>query len=504
MLGFDNKIRRFTPLAGKTWNLIASDVGRPFSDLKLNFSMQGVDLDLEEMVAQVAETMEPREVEVQDRHGRWFRLQVRPYKTADGKIDGAVLALVDIDALILSLKEVEASKADAEKANRAKDLFLATLSHELRTPLTAILSWSEMIESGKLDAEKIKRAGTIIRDCGKAQAALIDDLLDVSRIIVGKLVLEMREVHPELIISKAIESVLSTANKKFIKIETYFDPQAGTVMADPARLQQVFSNLLTNAIKFSSPHSKVVVRLEKAKDHEGEKAKTMIKVIDSGKGISAEFLPHIFDSFSQEDSSSIRVHGGLGLGLAIMRSLVELHGGSVQAESPGEKLGATFTVILPRKSDFKSSGQMSHEEEAETQQIEISQVRLDGLKVLVVEDEDSTREVFMEMLTSFGAVVATTASAKEALEVFQKLKPDIIVSDISMPGEDGYSLIRKIRLLGSAQGGNIPAVAVTAHAGSEDVQRALSAGFQSHVAKPVNSIHLANVIARVAAKKIGK
>ncbi|MBC7690197.1 MAG: response regulator [Methylotenera sp.] len=503
MLGFDNKIRRFTPLAGSTLNLIPSDVGRPFSDMKLNFSMQGVDLNLEEMVSQVAETMEPREVEVQDRRGRWFRLQVRPYKTSDGKIDGAVLALVDIDALILSFKEVEASKAEAEKANRAKDLFLATLSHELRTPLTAILSWAEMIESGNLGAEKIRRAGAIIRDCGKTQAALIDDLLDVSRIIVGKLALELREVQPEDMICKAIESVLSMAKKKTIQIETYFDPQAGTVMADPVRLQQVFLNLLTNAIKFSSPHSKVMVRLEKVKDQGGEKAKVMIKVIDSGKGINPEFIPHLFNSFSQEDSSSIRVHGGLGLGLAIVRSLVELHGGSIHAESPGEKLGATFTVTLPRKSEFTSSEQMKREEENKTHQPQISQVRLDGLKVLVVEDEDATREVFTEMLTFFGAVVTPAASAKEALAVFQNSKPDVLLSDISMPGEDGYSLIRKIRALRPAQGGNIPAIAVTAHAGPEDIRAVLSAGFQSHVAKPVDSVHLATIIARVAATRVG-
>ena len=504
MLGFDNTIRRFTPLAGKALNLIPTDVGRPLSDLKLNFSIHGVDLDLEQMVSDVAETMEPREVEVQDRRGRWFRLQVRPYKTSDGKIDGAVLALVDIDALILSFKEVEASKAEADKANRAKDLFLATLSHELRTPLTAILSWAEMLESGKLDAEKVKHAGATIRDCGKTQAALINDLLDVSRIIAGKLALEMREVRPEVIISKAIESVLSTADKKSIQIETFFDPLVGTVMADPLRLQQVFLNLLTNAIKFSSPHSKVMVRLEKVKDLEGVKAKAMIQVIDSGKGIAPEFLPHIFDSFSQEDNSSVRVHGGLGLGLAIVRSLVELHGGSIQAESPGEKLGATFTIILPRKSDFKTSEFMSREKEAESHQKELGQVRLDGLKVLLVEDEKAAREAFTEMLTSFGAVVKAATSAREALEAFQQFKPDVLVSDISMPDEDGYSLIRKIRALRPARGGNIPAIAVTAHAGSEDIQRALSAGFQSHVAKPVDSVHLANVIARVAARKVGE
>jgi two-component system CheB/CheR fusion protein len=501
MLGFDHRIRRFTPLAGKALNLIPADVGRPLSDLKLNFSTQGVELDLQQMVSEVAETLEPREVEVQDRKGRFFRLQVRPYKTADGKIDGAVLALVDIDALIQSLKELNDAKRAADKANRAKDLFLATLSHELRTPLTAILSWGEMLESGKLDAEKIKRAGQIIKDCGKTQATLIDDLLDVSRIIVGKLSLEMREVHPEVIILKAIDAVRSTADTKSIQIETSFDSQAGTVMADPLRLKQIFLNLLTNAVKFSSAHSKVIVRLEKGDDHDGEKAKVLIKVIDSGKGITPEFLPHIFDSFSQQDSSSVRVHGGLGLGLAIVQSLVELHGGSIQAESPGKDLGAVFTIILPRKSAYNSRDVQSRDEKEKTTQIKTDQVRLDGLRVLVVENEPSAREAFMEMIQSFGAEVKTAASAKEALEVFQDYGPDVLVSDIAMPDEDGYNLIRKIRALKATRGGDVPAVAVTAHAGKEDIERALSAGFQSHVSKPVNSVHLANVIATVAAKK---
>ncbi|MEO5969962.1 MAG: CheR family methyltransferase, partial [Bdellovibrionia bacterium] len=504
MLGFDGRIRRFTPLAGKALNLIPADIGRPLSNLKLNFSNQGIELDLEQLVSEVAETMEPREIEVQDRKGRWFRLQVRPYKTADGKIDGAVIAFVDIHALIQSLKEVGVAKAAAEKANRAKDLFLATLSHELRTPLTAILSWAEMLESGNLDPGKIKRAGEIIKDCGKTQAALIDDLLDVSRIIVGKLSLEMREVHPEVIICKAIDSVRSTADKKSIQIETSFARQAGTVMADPLRLKQVFLNLLTNAVKFSSPNSKVIVRLENLKDAEGVKAKALIKVIDSGKGIASEFLPHIFDSFSQQDSSSIRVNGGLGLGLAIVQSLVELHGGTVHAESPGKDLGAIFTVILPRKSAYKAYDDQSRSEKEKTHQIEMSQVRLDGLRVLVVEDEPRTREAFMEMLQTFGALVKTAASAKEAIEVFQDYGPDVLVSDIAMPDEDGYSLMRKIRALKPAQGGNVPAVAVTAHAGKEEIQRALSAGFQSHIAKPVDSVHLANVIAKAASKKPSK
>ena len=504
MLGHDRRIRRFTPLAGKALNLIQTDVGRPLSDLRLNFTAPGIVLNLEQMVSEVIETMEPQEIEVQDYRERWFRLQVRPYKTLDGKIDGAVLALVDIDFLKQSLKEVKAAKTEAEKANRAKDLFLATLSHELRTPLTAILSWAQMLQTGKLDAEKILRAGRMIEDCGKTQASLINDLLDVSRIIMGKLSLEMKEVNPEEIIVKAIDSVRPTADKNSIRIETAFDPRAGTVMADPLRLQQVFLNLLTNAIKFSSPNSIVFVKLEKSNGPAGEIAKVLIAVSDSGKGISSEFIPHIFDSFSQEDNSSVRVHGGLGLGLAIVRSLVELQGGSITAESPGENQGATFTVILPKKSGHKSSETKKNEEDAKTHQTELGHVRLVGLRLLVVEDEASTREAFTEMLQSYGAEVKTASSAREALKAFEQYNPDVLVSDIAMPNEDGYSLIRKIRALGPKRGGNTPSIAVTALAGEEDIQRALSSGFQSHVAKPVDFVKLANVIATLARNKSKK
>lgn len=501
MLGSDQRIRRFTPLAGKALNLIQADIGRPLSDLKVNFTTNGVGLNLEQMISEVADSMEPREVEVQDRHGRWFRLQARPYKTSEGRIDGAVLALVDIDALINSLTQLKAANTEVERANRAKDLFIATLSHELRTPLTAILSWAEMLVTGKLDTNKVIYAGEVIRDCGNAQVALINDLLDVSRIILGKLSLQMRDVHPEVIISKAIESVRSTANKKSIHIETAFDSQAGTVVADPSKLQQVFLNLLTNAVKFSSPNSKVLVRLEKVKDHEGQKAKVMIKVVDSGKGITPEFLPHVFDSFSQADCSSIRVHGGLGLGLAIARNLVELHGGNIKAESPGEAGGSTFTITLPKTPDSKLSEDQDRQKDWENYYLEMSRIRLDKLRVLIVEDEMGAQEAFMEMLQTFGAIVKVASSVKEAFEIFQKEPPDVLVSDIAMPGEDGYSLIRKIRALRPEQGGNTPAIALTAYGGAEDMQKALTAGFQYRVAKPIDSVDLANLVAKAATEK---
>jgi two-component system CheB/CheR fusion protein len=504
MLGDDRKVRRFTPLAAKALNLIPTDVGRPLSDLKLNFIAPGGNLDLEEMVSETIETMIPQEIEVQDRKGRWFRLQVRPYKTIDNKIDGAVLAFVDIDNLKQTLNQGKEARSEAEKANRAKDLFLATLSHELRTPLTAILSWAQILGSGKLDAEKSKKAAEVIEESGKIQAKLIDDLLDVSRIIVGKLSLEIHEVDPTSIVLSAIEAVSSKAKAKSIQIETFFMPQVGIVMADPVRLQQVFWNLLTNAIKFSAPESKISIRVERITDKDGEKAKAMIQVSDSGKGIDPEFLPQIFDRFSQEDSSSSRVHGGLGLGLAIVRNLVELHGGTIQAESPGNKLGATFTVILP----IKAAQSLLKPPTVQTNPLKNpitgggASVKLDGIHVLVVDDEANTREAFEELLRSFGAEVRTAGSAKEGFNKFLQFKPDVLVSDIAMPEEDGYSLILKIRALDKSSGGSIPALAMTAYAGQDDIKRALSAGFQAHLAKPVDGQHLAKTIAKLATKSI--
>ncbi|MDZ4676568.1 MAG: chemotaxis protein CheB [Oligoflexia bacterium] len=502
MLGADRRVRRFTPLAGKALNLIATDVGRPLSDLKLNFTAPGGELDLEMMVSDAIDSMKSQELEIQDRKGHWFRLQVRPYKTVDNKIDGAVLALVDIDSLKLSLKEVKEARTEAEKANRSKDLFLATLSHELRTPLTAILSWAQLIRTGKLDPEKIKRAAEVIEVSGKSQAQLINDLLDVSRIVAGKLSLDIREIDTASVVLSAIVAVRPMAEAKSIQLDTFFAPQVGTIMADPIRLQQVFWNLLSNAVKFSAPDSKVSVRVDRFKEKNGEKAKAMIQVVDSGKGIDAEFLPKIFDRFSQEDSSSIRVHGGLGLGLAIVQNLVELHDGTIRAESPGDQLGATFTVILPIKSEHSlSEPQANHRDPLKSSKSgESVPVRLDGLRLLIVDDEANAREAFSEVLYAVGAEVKTAGSAREGLNMFAQFKPDVLLCDIAMPGEDGYSFIQKIRRLGQGSRGNTPALAVTAYAGEDDVRRALSAGFQAHLAKPVDGEHLVKTIAKLARK----
>jgi two-component system CheB/CheR fusion protein len=496
MLDNDHKIRRFTPLAGNALNLISTDVGRSLSDFKLNFDSPGSVLDLQQIVSAAIQSKESQEVEVRDNKGRWYRLQVRPYKTVEGKIDGAVLALVDIDTLKHSLKEVKEARLDAEMANRAKDLFLATLSHELRTPLSAMLSWAQMLASGQLDAEKMKRGAEIIEGSAKTQAQLINDLLDVSRIVSGKIALETIELDPTSVIQNAIEAVRPLAQVKSIKIETFFAPNVGTVLADSVRLQQVFWNLLSNAVKFSSPDSKVTVRLDRIDARGDHKAKAVIKVLDSGKGIAPDFIPKIFERFSQADESSIRLHGGLGLGLAIVRNLVELQGGSVRAESMGDQQGATFTVTLPIQSDHMSPIRQAANALIYSNSKGIP-VRLDGLRALVVDDELNTREAFGEVLRSYGAETQLAGSAKEGLKMFSDFNPHVVLSDIAMPGEDGYSLIQKIRALPIAQGSNTPALAITAYAGNDDVQRALGAGFQAHLSKPVDGLDLAKAVFRL-------
>ncbi len=496
MLDNDRKIRRFTPLAGKALNLIASDVGRSLSDFKLNFHSPDSVLDLEQMVSDAIWSTKSQEVEVRDIKGRWFRLQVRPYRTVDRKIDGAVLALVDIDDLKHSLKELKDARLDAEKANRAKDLFLATLSHELRTPLSAMLSWAQMLTSGQLDLEKMRRGAEIIEGSAKTQAQLINDLLDVSRIVSGKIALETLELDPAVVILKAVEAVRPMALAKSIVIETLLDSKIGTVMADSVRLQQVFWNLLSNAVKFSSVGSKVTVRLERVEAQGNHKAKAVVKVADTGKGIAPDFISQLFERFSQADDSSIRLHGGLGLGLAIVRNLVELQGGSVSAESLGEDRGATFTVTLPIHSDQPTSSRVADPSPSSSAK-HPHPLRLDGVRALVVDDEENAREAFGEVLRSFGAITHLASSAKEGFEMFEQFGPNVVLSDIAMPSEDGYSLIKKIRAVPSKDGRNTPALAITAYASVEDAQKALAAGFQAHLAKPVDRHDLANAVLKI-------
>jgi two-component system CheB/CheR fusion protein len=488
MVGNDGRIRRFTPNAEKILNLISADVGRPIVDIKSHFRSVDTDLDLGQMIVEVIKTGGSKETEVQDRNNRWYRLQIKPYRTLENLIDGAVIAFIDIDILKQVLKDVKAARSDAENANRAKDLFLATLSHELRTPLTAILSWAQLLRRGKLTSEKSQRAAVMIEESGKVQAQLINDLLDVSRIVNGKVALELEELEPKYALQYSIDSTRSLAEAKAIHIENFSFTDVGTVMGDTARLQQIFSNLLTNAIKFSPRESTITVKMERI-------GKTIeIQVTDQGKGILPEFLPHIFDRFTQADSSATRVLGSLGLGLAIVRNLLELQGGKVVATSGGPGKGATFTVYLPLKSDKKSAETQRLEKSFNIYEEEMRKVRLDGLKVLLVDDDEKAREALTVMIQSYGAELQSADSVASALEIFAQFRPDVLLCDIAMPGEDGYSLIKKIRALPQSKGGKTPAIAVTAYAGTADIQRCLASGFQYHIAKPVDSDRMANKI----------
>ncbi len=380
------------------------------------------------------------------------------------------------------------AKESAEKANHTKDIFLATLSHELRTPLTAILSWSQLLKSGRLDPSKAAVGLQVIEDSALSQNQLINDLLDISRISVGKIVLDIQNVELMEIVEKVINSLRVTAEKKSIHISVDLGSMPLFVAGDSGRLKQIVWNLLTNAIKFTPLDGKIEVRLSVC--HSPSEDRVQLSIRDSGKGISAAFLPHIFDQFSQADSSSTRVHGGLGLGLALVDSLTKLQGGTVEAQSEGAGKGATFIVSFPLSSSARFTG-VVYERHKPTARLDLG-----GISVLCVDDEPFMLGAIQEVLSSFGAQVRLASSVTEALVEFEKSRPDVILSDIAMPFEDGYSLIRKIRKLGPARGGQTPAVALTAHADSQSRELALSAGYQAHLAKPVDSEELAQAVLR--------
>lgn len=382
------------------------------------------------------------------------------------------------------LESEQAARREAEIANRLRDEFLATVSHELRAPLNSILGWSRLIQQGKLDEKMIGKAiETIVRNA-EAQNRLIEDLLDVSRIISGKLRLEVISVNPTVIVENALETVRPAADAKNIVLEIEEQAKVSHISGDPNRLQQVVWNLLSNAIKFTPNGGKVLVEICRDDSH------VKIRVKDTGVGIKPEFLPHVFDRFRQADASSIRKFGGLGLGLAIVRHITEMHGGSVEVCSDGENKGSIFTVRLPLTPASIDSEEAGFKPRSSLLDAG-ARLRLDGLLVLVVDDEEDTRQLLVQSLTYHGATVITAASAAQGLKEFKDKNPDVLISDIGMPGEDGYSLIRKIRLLSD----EIPAVALTAFTRPQDRVRSLSAGFQTHVSKPVEPDELVTVIA---------
>jgi PAS domain S-box-containing protein len=392
------------------------------------------------------------------------------------------------------LEREQRARLELEEASRMKDEFLATVSHELRTPLTSMLGWSHLLRTGNLDKANAAQAVETIERNARSQAQLIEDLLDVSRIITGNLRLDGRFLEPAGVIVGALEAVRPAAEAKGVRLEKHLDKSVNSIFGDPARLQQVIWNLLSNALKFTPHGGEVAIRLERAEPH------VLVVVSDTGEGISSEFLPYVFDRFRQADSRTTRRHGGLGLGLAIVRHLVEMHGGTVSAESPGENLGATFTVRLPlvsaRQKD-SAQGLASNGAAGHNYLPLACPERLDGLKVLAVDDEADTREVLKTAFEQCGAEVLTAASAREALELLLETNPDALISDIGMPEEDGYELISKVRALPVERGGKIPAVALTAYARAEDRLRALRAGYQMHVAKPVELAELVAIVARL-------
>ncbi|MEH2250726.1 PAS domain-containing hybrid sensor histidine kinase/response regulator [Nostoc sp.] len=375
---------------------------------------------------------------------------------------------------------------EAQEANRIKDEFLAIVSHELRTPLNSMLGWVQIIRNRKLDETIIIKALATIERNAQLQRKLIEDILDISRIVQGKIRLNIRKVDLVLVINAAIEAVHPTSEIKVMQVESNLDPSVGKVMGDADRLQQVVWNLLTNAVKFTPSGGRVEVYLKQVN------LNAQITVSDTGKGISADFLPYIFERFRQADSTTTRVDSGLGLGLAIVRHLVEMHSGTVYAVSEGEGRGATFTVLLP----IVKSQQEQLIEEREVKVDNLSE--LDGLQVLVVDDNADTRELIAFILEQSGAQVTAVSSVSEALEALTRLSPDVLVSDIGMPDEDGYSLIRKLRAQEALRGEKIPAVALTAFARDEERRLALQAGFQVHVSKPIEPEELVTVVANLA------
>ncbi|WP_293155811.1 MULTISPECIES: chemotaxis protein CheB [unclassified Microcoleus] len=628
MLGGDLRVRRFTPAVEGIFNLISSDIGRSLSDITHKLIVP----DLEQQILEVIRTLNLNVQEVQDRDGHWYDLQIRPYRTIDNKIDGAVLVLVDINELkqsaqqlmeaktyaetivetvrepllvldlnlraitanhafyqtfqvmpvqteqrsifdlgngqwnipklrsileailagnaefqdfevehefeqighrimvlsarkmppigdtqmiLLAIEDIteqkrletqrsllmqeQSARAAAESANRAKDEFLSVLSHELRTPLNAMIGWAQLLQMKTFDETRIEEGLKTIERSAKAQNQLIEDILDVSRITTGKFRLNPYLIELNPLVENAIEVVNLAAQAKNIQLKSSLTPLTPKVLGDPSRLQQALWNLLSNAIKFTPAGGRVDIELDCID------GMAQIQIRDTGKGIHPDFLPHVFERFRQADSSYTRTDSGLGLGLSIVHHLVELHGGTVDAESSGEGQGATFTVKLPVRTDIEGSSTqriLEALDAAKWPALPAEIPSLAGVRVLIVDDELDMRQLFTTILEQYEVEAGAAASATEALSMLtaNPEKYDVLLFDIGMPEQDGYSLIRQVRRLSAEAGGQIPAAALTAYARDDDRLEAIAAGFQIHVAKPIESVQLAAIVAALAGR----
>ncbi|HWN67065.1 MAG TPA: CheR family methyltransferase [Haliangium sp.] len=601
------RVRRFTPTARTISNLIPGDLGRPIEDVKLKVKVD----DLAARIKETIELITPREWEVQALDGRWFRLQIRPYRTVDNRLDGAILSFVDVHVLKLAVQGAESTRdyargivetvpislvvldtslhvvsanhafyhdfevspdategigffdlsdgawdapalrqavegslaaharfrdlaiqrefprvgrkdltiagcpiqrgeqgamlllaiedvtarrmleasekqarLEAEQANRAKDLFLATLSHELRTPLTAILMSAQVLQRTATQDPRVQRASAAIERAVGNQARLVDDLLDISRIVSGKLLLALEAVDLASVVHGAVDVARGAAEAKGLDLKVAIHGALDPIHGDAARLQQVVANLLNNSIKFTPRGGNIAISLEAIEGY------AQITVTDTGIGFAPEILPHLFDRFVQAESAMSRSYGGLGLGLAIVRHLVEVHGGEVRAESPGEGRGATFRIRLPLAAHGVAPGASVPSTVARS---------IAGVRVLLIEDDEDTRNAFAMMLHELGAEVRAAASAAEGMAAVEEFRPRVIFCDVAMPGEDGYAFIRKLRSQGPNRGGQTPAAALTALAGEQDRTRALDVGFQMHLTKPISSARLAAAVGVLSA-----
>jgi two-component system CheB/CheR fusion protein len=488
------RIRRFTPAARNILNVLPTDMGRQLDDIRRNIDVP----DLDQQIAEAIASAVSKESDVQDSGGRWYRMQIRPYKATDGSVDGAIVSLFDIDSLKHHINEAQQAKEEAQRADQAKDQFLAVLSHELRTPLSALLMQTQLLRQGGADAAKRERACVAIERSTKMQVQLVNDLLDVSRIVTGKMKVVLEPVSMVAVVNATLDTLSALADAKGVHLRTFLDDHIGPVAGDRTRLEQVVLNLVTNAIKFTPSGGKVDVVLEQAQ------GLAHLRVSDSGAGIDPDFLPRIFNRLTQKDSSSTRPHGGLGLGLAIVRHLVDAHGGSVRAESAGTGQGATLHVKLPILKQQLSEPALDSETEKPPPEVtpwgREATDQFNGRRILLVEDDTTTREGLAELFTGMGASVRMADSTLQGMIGIEEFHPHLLISDLAMPIEDGFSLIRKVRALPPDKGGNTPALALTALAGEAEGRRALSEGFQAHLVKPVDLDHLVSAVSELLPK----